>query len=33
MWEVIGFVLLAVVAIVVRNILIKKFRERNKKWK
>lgn len=31
MWEVIGFVALAIAAIVVRNILIKKFRERNKK--
>ncbi len=31
MWEVIGFVVLAIVAIVVRNILIKKFRNRNKK--
>jgi hypothetical protein len=31
MWEVIGFIALAIVAIVVRNILIKKFRERNKK--
>lgn len=31
MWEVIGFVVLAIVAIVVRNILIKRYRERNKK--
>lgn len=30
MWEVIGFVALAIVAIVVRNILIKRFREMNK---
>lgn len=32
MWEVIGFASLAIIAIVVRNILIKKYRERNKKY-
>lgn len=31
MWEIIGFVALAIAAIAVRNILIKRFRERNKK--
>lgn len=33
MWEVIGFASLAIIAIVVRNILIKKYRARsNKKY-
>lgn len=31
MWEVIGFASLAIIAIVVRNILIKKYRERSNK--
>lgn len=31
MWEVIGFASLAIIAIVVRNILIKKYRARSNK--